>query len=131
MGRYAQVTRRTGWGIPRADSCPSDDQIQELLTLSRDRDPNVRRVAVKNLCPCHVQRNLGQVWGRLLELTGDPDPGVRMDVLHNLTDGSPPELAARVVAVVEELMSDPADKVRGYAAFLRARQLRRGQVNVG
>ena len=131
MGRYAHVTRRTGWGIPRVDVRPSDEQLQELLTLTQDRDPNVRRVAVKNLCPCHVQRDLSEVWRRLLELTCDPDPGVRMDVLHNLTDGSPPELAARVVAVVEELMSDPADKVRRYAGFLRARQVRRGKVNVG
>jgi HEAT repeat protein len=131
MGRYAYVTRCTGWGIPRAEFCPSDQQVQELLTLTRDRDPSVRRVAVKNLCPCHVQRDLSEVWGRLLELTRDPDPGVRMDVLHNLTDGSPAELAPRVVAAVEELMGDPADNVRGYAAFLRARQIRRGKVNVG
>ncbi len=78
-----------------------------------------------------MQRDVSEVWGRLLELTRDPDPGVRMDVLHNLTDGSPAELAARVVAAVEELMGDPADNVRGYAAFLRARQIRRGKVNVG
>jgi hypothetical protein len=129
MGRYAHVTRCTGWGIPRAEFCPSDQQ--ELLTLTRDRDPSVRRVAVKILCPCHEQRNLSEVWGRLLELTRDPDPGVRMDVLHNLTDGSPAELAPRVVAAVEELIGDPADNVRGYAAFLRARQIRRGKVNVG
>jgi hypothetical protein len=106
-------------------------QARRRLTLTRDRDPNVRRVAVKNLCPCHVQRNLTEVWARLLELTCDSDPGVRMGVLHNLTDGSPDELAPRVMAVVEELMRDPADNVRGYAAFLRRRQVRRGKVNVG
>lgn len=131
MARYAHVTRITGWGIPRGDFCPSEAQVQELLTLSRDRDPDVRRIAVKNLCPCHMQGNLDGVWERLLELTRDPNPGVRMDVLHDLTDGSPPERAPRVVEVVEELMDDPSDKVRGYAASLRARQLRRGKVNVG
>ena len=131
MGRYADVTRRTGWGMPSAEFCPSDEQLQDLLRLTRDREPNVRRVAVKNLCPCHVGRNVPDVWTRLLELTVDRDPGVRMDVLHNLTDGSPPELAVLVVAAVEAMLNDPADKVRGYAEYLRAKQLRRGTVNVG
>jgi vesicle coat complex subunit len=131
MGRYASVTRRTGFGVPRAGFCPSDQQVDELLALTRDRDPDVRRVAVKNLCPCHVQRSVDAAWQRLLELAADPNPGVRMDVLHNLTDGSPPEIAETVVAIVEALTNDPNDTVRGYARAVRARQLRRGQVNVG
>jgi HEAT repeats len=131
MSRYAQVTRRTGWGVPRGDFCPSDEQLRELLALTLDRDPDVRRVAVKNLCPCHVQRNVPDVWERLFEMTSDRNPGVRMDVLHNLTDGSPDELGARVVEVVEAMLDDPNDTVRGYAGFLRARQTRIGRVNVG
>jgi hypothetical protein len=105
--------------------------VNELLSLTRDRDPDVRRIAVKNLCPCHVQQQRADVWERLLEMACDRNAGVRMDVLHNLTDGSPPELAVEVVAAVEALMNDPDDNVRGYAAFLRTRQLRRGRVNVG
>jgi hypothetical protein len=54
-----------------------------------------------------------------------------MDVLHNLTDGSPPELAQAVVAVVDGLMQDSDANVRGYATFLRARQKRLGRMNVG
>ena len=131
MGRYANVTRRTGWGIPRAGCCPTDEQVNELLALTRDRDPDVRRVAVKNLCPCHLQRHVSAVWERLLQLASDPNPGVRMDVLHNLTDGSPPELAEDVVMAVEALMHDPDDTVRGYATILRARQKRLGRINVG
>jgi hypothetical protein len=131
MGRYANVTRRTGWGVPRAGFCPTDQQLNELLSLTRDRDPDVRRVAVKNLCPCHVQRHLSDTWVRLLQLASDPNPGVRMDVLHNLTDGSPPELAQDVVTAVEALMDDPDEKVRGYATFLRTRQKRLGRVNIG
>jgi hypothetical protein len=131
MARYARVTRRTGWGVPRVGFCPTDAEVNELLSLTRDRDPDVRRIAVKNLCPCHVQRQRPDVLERLLEMACDRSAGVRMDVLHNLTDGSPRELAREVVAAVEALMQDADDKVRGYANFLRARQIYRGRVNVG
>ena len=131
MGKYRHVTLRTGWGVPRDGFCPSDAQLDELLVLSHDRDPNVRRVAVKNLCPCHVKRNLPEVWRRLIELTDDRDPGIRLDVLHNLTDGSPPELALQVQALVEKFMHDPDRTVRGYATYLRDKQKRSGRINVG
>jgi hypothetical protein len=131
MAKYRSVTGRTGWGMPSADFCPSDQDVAELLVLTRDRDPMVRRIAVKNLCPCHLQRDVGEVWQRLLEMSADRDEGVRMDVLHNLTDGSPPALGEQVIAAVERLQGDPAPKVRGYAAILRQRQIRFGRVNVG
>jgi hypothetical protein len=131
MGRYANVTRLTGWGVPRAGFCPSDHQLDELLSLTHVRDPDVRQIAVKNLCPCHVQRERGDVWVRLLQLTSDPNPGVRMDVLHSLTDGSPPHLAREVVTAVEALVHDPDDTVRAYAVFLRQRQQRLHRINVG
>src|SRR5204863_1456898 len=107
------------------------EQLEELMLLSHDRDANVRRIAVKNLCPCHVQRNFPDLWQRLIELSDDRDPGVRLDVLHNLTDGSPPEFSNQVRAVVERLIQDPDGTVRGYAAYLRGKQVRTGRVNVG
>jgi len=131
MRQYEQVTRRTGWQVPSVEFCPSAQQVTDLLALTRDRDPMVRRIAVKNLCPCHVRRDLAPVWERLLEMTFDADAGVRIDVLHNLTDGSPAALEPQVVAVVERCLSDPVGKVRRYAAYLRERQLRLDKVNVG
>lgn len=131
MGKYRHVTLRTGWAVPRPGFCPSDAELDELLVLSHDRDPNVRRVAVKNLCPCHVQRNVPDVWRRLIELADDRDAGVRLDVLHNLTDGSPPELAQLVKETVERRLRDPDQTVRRYATFLRGKQMRSGRINVG
>jgi len=70
------------------------------------------------------------VWQRLIEMSDDHIAGVRLDVLHDLTDGSPPDIAAEVRAVVDKLIDDPDRTVRGYAQFIRSRQIRSGRINV-
>jgi HEAT repeat protein len=131
MRQYEHVSAKTGWGVPSPRVTTPLDRIPELLDLTSSPSPGVRRVAVKNLCICHVQQNIDDVWERLLKLVDDKDPGVRIDVLHALTDGSPEKYADRVVGAVERLKDDPSPKVRRYAEYLRDRQHRLGRVNVG
>lgn len=67
------------------------ETLASLLRDTHDADPAVRRHAARELCPCEIKVNDGQVWDRILELCGDPDVSVRRSVLHTMIDGSPRE----------------------------------------
>jgi hypothetical protein len=131
VGSYDEVVARYGVGVPPPGSRTRPEQIGRLLELTWERNPKVRRVAVKQLCICHVQRHYPEVWCRLLDLVDDPNPGVRIDAIHALTDGSPADLAGQVVNAVERLTNDQDPKVCRYARFLRDRRRRLRRVNVG
>ena len=131
MGKYAKVSQRVGVGLPGPNACPTDEQLNHLLALSFDADPKVRRLALKNLCPCHVRRKRMAVWERVFELAHDPNAGVRLDAFHALADGSPRELAPRVYAAFEAGLHDPDKKTRRFVRTLRSHQRRTGRVNVG
>lgn len=131
MGKYDGVQARTGYGIVGAGAPrPTDSQLDELLLLSHDHDPKARRVALKNLCPCRVQRRRDEVWERIFELAHDDDAGVRYDAIHAMVDGSPRALAPRVYEALEVARNDPDRKVRRFARIVGARQRRSGRVNV-
>ena len=101
---------RVGAGLPVSGERRTREQTQGFLELTYDPDPRVRQVAIRNLCPCHIQGDVPEVWDRLLELSRDPDDGVRHDVLHTLVDGSPRRLRPAVVEVLEALSRDPSIK---------------------
>lgn len=121
---------KTGLQIPGPGVCPTEEQIPTLLAHTRDDDPRVRRLALKHLCPCRLQRDREPVWERIFELAVDPDPGVRMDAIHAMTDGSPRDYAADVVTVLESMRNDPDVKVRRYVGRTLSSMRRTGRVNV-
>ena len=112
MGKFdraaAIVADRTGVGLPVPGERRTKQQAERLLALTYDEDPRVRQLAVRNLCPCHVQGDVPEVWDRILELVDDQDDGVRHDVLHTLVDGSPRRIRRQVVAALEDLARDPS-----------------------
>lgn len=95
-----------GAGLPVTGERRTKEQTAAFLRLTYHDDPKVRQVAIRNLCPCHIQGDVPEVWDRLLELSHDPDDGVRHDVMHTLVDGSPRRLRASVVDVLERLAKD-------------------------
>jgi HEAT repeat protein len=131
MAKYDAVRDRTGWGMPGpGDIKRSDSQVDELVGLTYDQDPKVRKVALTNLCPCHVRAEFPDAWDRILEMVGDPDPLVRSAVVHMLADGSPRHRQAEVVTVLESLRNDPDRKVRRQVNYVLGKYRRTGRVNV-
>jgi vesicle coat complex subunit len=121
---------KTGLGIPGPGTCPSEQQIPQLLEFTRDEDPKVRRLALKHLCPCRLQRQRDLVWERVFELTQDPDPGVRRDAVHAMTDGSPRDYAELVQIHLETMRRDQDPRVRKYVNRTLHTIRRTGRVNV-
>jgi hypothetical protein len=115
----AVAVERTGVGLPVNKERRTREQTEAFLELSYDADPRVRQVAIRNLCPCHVQGDVEPVWDRLLELADDSDDGVKHDVLHTLVDGSPRRLRNEVVEVLERFAKDRTIK-RSRRQFVQA-----------
>ena len=129
MGRYDKASRRSGVALT-GHGRTSAEEVPRLLALSHDEDALTRRLAVKNLCPCHVRSNVAAVWDRVLELAADPDPGVRRDVAHALADGSPRERWPEVIATMDVLRNDPDRGVRRMANRVLREFNRTGRINV-
>jgi HEAT repeat protein len=131
MGKYDRVRERTGWGVPgQSDTSRTADEVAELIELSRDPDPKVRKVALANLCPCHVRADHRAAWDRILEMDGDPDPVVRRAVVHMLADGSPRYRAPEVAGALERMRNDPDRVVRRQVRMVLHIYNRTGRINI-
>ena len=103
------------------------EEIEELLVMSRSRDPGERFVAADNLCPCHVRTRIEEVQEALYRLMEDPDAMVRQAAWHTLEDGGYPRGDARLDAILKRAVESETDKrVRGlieeFARPLRERE---------
>ena len=88
------------------------ETVDEYLAGTHDSNPQMRKRALKAMCPCKVQKEIDQIWERVFEMVKDPDPVVRYQVLHTLCDGSPREREEEVIAALESLWNDEDDKIR-------------------
>ncbi len=127
MGAYRQVIAGTELSHPRGRTPASE--INRILELTGDPDPKVRRLALKNLCGCHVRSDVQAIWNRLFELVADPDAGVRFEVVHAFGDSSPKHRAHEIAAAVEPLYNDPDLHLRKRVRKLLKAYRRTGNVN--
>ena len=78
---------------------------EEVIAITHDPSPKVRREALRDMCPCHVKRNVESLWARIMEMANDPDATVRYQVMHNLCDGSPACREDDVIRTLEGMFS--------------------------
>lgn len=44
------------------------DDMEEILTLTKSEYPEVRKAALKEICPCHVLADVEVFWARVFEM---------------------------------------------------------------
>jgi hypothetical protein len=103
--------------------------LTRFLDETRDPDPRRRRLALKDLCPCHIKADVPEFWDRICTMTQDSDAGVRYQALHNLCDGSPRWREEAVIAAVSNLVGDPDREVRRTSHRILAMYRKTGRWN--
>lgn len=78
-----------------------NDFQKRIMELTYDPDESVRHDAVAQLCPCHVNDNIGDVWNRIFQLVEDESDLVRSRILHIVCDGSPKEYEDNVITILK------------------------------
>ena len=124
--RHARVKEpKVQWAAPKDCAVSLDD----WLALTHHPDAPVRARAIGDACPCHMKKNVPELWDRLIEMVADEDAKVRSHVFHILGDGSPRAREAEIVAALERLWNDPDEKLRRRVRKLLASYRRNGWIN--
>lgn len=122
----ANATRRTA----ATGSCTLITSA-ELIAATHVADPVARRLALKELCPCHVRKDVPEFWERVVVMARtDEDAAVRLQALHNLADGSPPRMEDVVVETMALLERDADADVRKAARKVMTSYRHAGKWNV-
>jgi hypothetical protein len=104
--------------------------VEEFVEATKNDDPKSRLLALRELCPCHVKKNIPEFWNRIIDMIHDPDPDVRYQVLHNLCDGSPNEREDDVINAIKELEHDESKIVKRAVNRVLSSYNRTGKWNV-
>jgi hypothetical protein len=128
MGRWKKLAEQTGVGLPAGEGRTAKADIDRLLELSWSPESQVRQLACRNLCTCHVRADDDRVWTRLLQLAADPEPAVRGDVLHAITDSTPAPRVPAVIQALESRHNDPDAGIRRRVRKTLAHYRRTGRV---
>ena len=110
--------------------CRETEDMQLILQLTHSKDNDIRLEAVKQLCPCKVQKDIEVFWDRVFEMVGDEDAKIRQRVLHIICDGSPERLELKVVDALNEFNRDKDSEIRRQAHKVLASYEHRGKWNI-
>jgi hypothetical protein len=55
VARWKKIAEEVGVGLPAGEGRTAGDELGGLLELSRSEDTQVRQLACRNLCTCHVR----------------------------------------------------------------------------
>lgn len=109
------------------DTCATPEEV--ILALG-DPNPVKRKKALRELCPCHVKRDIPEVWEMIIKMTEDKDPDVRYQALHNLCDGSPNTREEQIIEVLNRMHNDEDKKIRRKVHQILSSYRRTGEWNV-
>lgn len=110
--------------------CRETDDIDIILGYTHSIDADVRLEAVKQLCPCKVQKDIEVFWERVFELINDEDARIRKRILHIICDGSPERLEDRIYEALMEFNRDKDSDIRRTAHKVLATYERTGKWNI-
>ncbi|CAL1542939.1 unnamed protein product [Lymnaea stagnalis] len=110
--------------------CTDTTDIDIIIDLTRHSSPQVRQRALREMCPCRVQKDITAFWNRVFEMLQDTDENVRYQVLHTLCDGSPVHLENEIAEALDVFNRDPSPKIRRQAHRALASYMRTGKWNI-
>lgn len=110
--------------------CRETDDIDIILGYTHSLDADVRLEAVKQLCPCKVQKDIEVFWERVFELIHDDDARIRKRILHIICDGSPERLEDRIYDALMDFNRDKDSDIRRTAHKVLATYERTGKWNI-
>jgi len=88
------------------------EDIHEFIARTKDNNASTRKKALKEMCPCHVKKEIPMIWDRVFEMVTDSSAIVRDQVVHTLCDGAPRSREDKVIETLEKMWNDPDDRVK-------------------
>ena len=110
--------------------CRATCDLDEIVALLSHGDAAVRIAALEEVCPCRMDEDDDDVWGRVCSMASDRDLGVRKQVLHTLCDGSPAHREAQIIDAIESLCREEDRDLRRMVHKVLGSFRRTGEWNI-
>jgi len=113
-----------------AAAAPLECAMSSRVAATFAEDPRERKEALGKLCPCRVKASVNEYWARIFAMTKDADPKVRYQALHNMCDGSPRDMEAEVIEMIQSMQHDEDTFIRRQVSRVLVQYRKTGKWNV-